>query len=677
MDPEQWSRSVFFTDDIIGCIVDIRYHDSDGYFLCKVESYNELDNWHSVSSVNQSPGKTINFLTGQYEEEFTDEIDINVFWFDRRLQFVGLVEDAHATCLLCKLQASPVKLCVECESCGLRFHRRCIVSPGNKRLSGGRSSSPDRGLDQYQCAQCKSEAAFKRAAPPAWLSDRPLERRRDGSNTPITDTDYDSLDSWTDKLVSEVNAEFYNLQPSTARKFRLMSGPRFLSLVCGGNLSFAIGALQSCSTAGVLQWYYESGHEAENTKILKRGFDASDHAVHLLVVVPEVVIFPRPRNVLTLGYCSHAVLGFVAISGLLKTANTGDSQRDRFAQILLYAARSSHARSLGELVSAVVDRQGSGWGVVDTKTGMALSASEDVADQRLYCYQSSTHRGSAEETRRELGAVFLKGEEEIIRSEFDPRRFLFAHRGCQLLFINHEHLQAPGRLALAAAMRVLQRVNCAVLVLELALPLAECVRGHGQGRQVETVVSHGGVRERGREQRKVVAGKNWPSWLPKTGDLVLSQTSNVAAYKTYRAFGFCEHEAFNSLSCNAHPDYLYPVLGCALVALSWQQLRGVFLRTQPDLHGLKGWVARAREIQQLPVVLKRLIVAESSKRVSPWTAELDKFEAVLDAVGQDRLGCRPVSPRRSHSPAPSSVSFRSLPSVSSPASAVRKRRRRP
>ena len=669
-------RQQFFGAEIIGEEIDIRYPDGDGFFLVRVSDFKENEGWHSISSVNQIPGKSLNYQSGQFEEEFTDLINLNRFWQERRVNFVGVSEDAHSMCPTCRLQASPSFLCVDCSECHLRFHRRCLTtSNGSAKKRSGRgrsrksSSHADSDDEGFTCASCRSEAAFRRA-PPSWLLERAPERRRDGASTPITDSDYDRLIGWKDELVQEVNKELYGLcelakrTEAPPRRFRVISGERFLSHVCGSSSSLAVGALQSVSTAGVLQWYYESGHESENTKIIKRGLDPSDKAVELLVVVPEVALFPRPRSLPTPGYCAHAVLGFVALAGLIKTATTGElpdrSQGDRckFAQVLLYASRSTHARSLEELVSAVSDRQGSGWGVVDLKTGLALQTPACVQDKKEFEYFTqrrgvvdvnaarllvkqgkrsgapSLSPGTPQSPRpsgvlirrKEVEAVYLHSgnnvREEVTRENFDQKRFLFVHRGCSVGLLDSEYLPSPGRFTLAAGMRAAQRLGVQVLLLELALPLADLLRGHGQGRIIEKVLTGG-------------PAKRAP-WLPTQGQWVLPATANVAAYKTYRAFGFAEHEAFNKLAVNAHPDYLYPVLGCVIGALNWKDIKDVLTRQRSSLKGSEAWWDSAKKKRtQLPAIVSKLY--EGSQK-SAWMSDLHVFENVLDLVTPFKLG---------------------------------------
>jgi hypothetical protein len=605
----------FFDESIINSRISVVYPGTDGHFNLLVTDYDDKSQWHKVES---SSSYAYNFLERKKEEAFTDELNLNSYFQERRMLFLGENEFApQISCMYCRLPAQPRREIISCIRCSGKAHLQCCVK--KKRCSETDS--------RFVCGTCVEKRATGTVATKSTRKTLPEF------------LDFASLEGFTEEVVEAVCLELYKIQMGETpgkrmarsltssssskdlRGVKIISGQTFLNEICQGNLSLAMVALQSTAIAGVLQWQYPSGLESNNTKLLKRGLDKDDKSIELLVAVPEIPLFYRSRNLVTAGCCAHSVLGFIAVSGLIKSAEVEEG--NKFATILLFAARSTHVRSLEELVGF-----DPAWSIYDTVKDQTVS-DEDLTDRRYFGFITG-------EKREELGAVYLRGDEEITRENFNSKRFLFYFKGCYSYLVSREHMPSPGKLLLGAAMRLLQQLNYAVVVLELALPTAEHLTDHGQGRHTETVIDHGYVRDKGRDQRRMIAKRDWPSWCPRTGDKVLACTANVAAYKTYRALGFCEHRAFNVLNLNSHPDYLYPVMGCVIRALPWNCIQEVLRGEVSSLKGIHGWLDASRiKARQLPPVVKNLQASDDN---SSWTKNLKAFEEVLDYVKPSQLG---------------------------------------
>lgn len=689
---------MFFGEEIVGCLIDIHYPDNAGRFLCQVVEYNQEFGWHKVKSVNHN-SVAINFESNTTEEDFTDEVDLNAFWRERRVQFVGKEDFPFIFCPVCKWQAAPAVACISCSECGHLAHIRCAA-----RASGIESlDTEEESLEEYTCASCcrgtsKSPTLTISAEPSIPPGSPPLSP---------TATAYDDLNGWTQEVVSQVNSEFWDLQPAGTRKFKFISGSDYLHNVCNGSVNHAMIALQHCSTAGVLSWVYEDGSESENCRIIRRGLDVNDPSVQLLVCVADLSPTNMPRlstKAPSQAWCCHMTFGFVAVSGLLKTTRTRDSLRKQYGQILIFACRSSQARSIDEFHSAITERVWSNWTVLDNSDGQLIDTVEQVSTHSSLVYtvnsipppcktpeeiylltpppqpSRSGRRGMApippvdikdKSTKQVLNEIFVPGgirtrngqitqsvDKVIERKNWDAKRFTLIHRGLNNETAYLPYLISPSRLVFGACLRLFQILGYRVVLLELALPISDEIRHHGQGREVEVVSSHGFVsftRPGKPVERDAVTDSRWPEWMPRTGDMVIAASSNASAYKTYRAFGLGEHAIWNAIGCNASQNYKYPVLGCVLEqegagGLTRHDIERVSLRQALPLHGIDSWIhslkRRHNKASHEPSVVSRLLEGGGYHLDDPdtkdWMDSLRLFEQVIDQIRPTRLGVSPM-----------------------------------
>ena len=690
-------RTMFFGGEVVGCLVDIHYPEGAGRFICKIVDYKPQVGWHKVSSVNvqaDPKGKSvaINHESNSTEEDFTDEIDLNAFFRERRIQFVGKDDLPYLYCSVCKWQAAPNVSCIACSDCGHLLHTRCAARSAGIEFDD--VTDADDLIEEYTCIQCtrstnrspQLSAAVEPHSPP---SSTPVP-----GSPPLSPTSayYDQIHGWREEIVSEVNAEFWDLQPDGHRKFKFISGVEYLNNLCNGSINHALMALQHTSTAGVLSWVYEDGSESENCKILRRGLDAADQTVELLVCIADMSLTNQPRlssKAPSQAWCCHMTFGFVAFSGLLKATRTRDSLRKQYGQILVFACRSSHARSINELYSVISERVWSNWTVIDSTDGQLIDTVEQVATHASLEYTvksapppcptpedlhlspppvRSGRRGMAlqsdvhsKETRQVLSEIFVPGgirtrngqvttsvEKLISRTGWDPTRFSLVHRGLNFEAAYLPSLATPSRLIFGACLRLFQKLGYRIVLLELALPITDCLRRHGQGREIEVVTSHG-FRCVSRSGKPVERDsvKDWPDWMPHAGELTLAPTSNASAYKTYRAFGLGEHCVWNALGCNASSNYRYPVLGCVLEqdkagGVSGEDIRKISLR-KLAFRGIQSWVSTLRPRRHEPSVVARIQDGGGFHLDDPdtreWMDHLRLFEEVLDKVRRpDKLG---------------------------------------
>ena len=698
-------RLTFFTEEIVGCVIDIHYPEDAGRFICQVVEYSAEHGWHKVKSVNHN-GVAVNLESNTTEEDFTDEVDLNAFWRDRRVQFIGMRDSPFVFCPVCKWQAAPAASCISCTDCGHLTHLRCAA-----RASGLESIDFSKeSIEEYTCASCcrtstRSPQLGISAEPNPYSVHYATPSTPPANSSPLSPsaTAFDELDGWTDDIVADINAEFWNLQPDGARKFKFISGTEYLNQLCNGSVNHAMTALQHCSTAGVLSWVYEDGSESENCRIIKRGLDANDPSVQLLVCIADLSPTNQPRlssKPPSQAWCCHMTYGFAAISGLLKTTRTRDSLRSQYGQILIFACRSSQARSIDELHSVISERVWSSWTVLDNADGQLIDTVEQVQTHSSLMYtvqpipapcktpeeiylltppSRSGRRGMAavppadikdKSTRQVLNEIFVPGgmrtrngqttqssDKSITRANWDASRFTLVHRG-----LNHEgaylpNLPTPSRLLFGAVLRLFQTLQYRVVLLELALPISDEIRHHGQGREIEVVTSHG-FRSLTRPAKLVERDevRDWPAWMPTTGDMVLASTTNTAAYKTYRAFGLGEHCVWNAIGCNASQNYKYPVLGCVLEqdhagGVGASDIRRVSVRAGEPLRGIASWIAglkrRHNKASHEPSVVSRLIEGGGYHLDDPdtkdWMDSLHLFETVMDQVKPGRLGVAPMT----------------------------------
>lgn len=685
-------RHIFFAEEIIGCTIDIHYPEDAGRFLCEVVEYSPRFGWHKVKSVNNK-SVAINFESNSTEEDFTDEVDLNAFWRERRVQFVGKSDCPFLYCPLCKWQAAPAVACIKCLECGQLTHIRCAA-----RASGFESfNMAEESMEEYTCASC---CRMLSKSPQLTASLDPL---RSALSSPTTSAAYDQMSvDWTDQVLSELNGEFWDLQSNGQRKFKFISGSDYLQNLCNGSSNHAMTALQHCSTAGVLSWVYEDGSESENCRIIKRGLDPTDSTVQLLVCIADLSPTNQPRmssKPPSQAWCCHMTFGFVAMSGLLKTTRTKDVYRSLYGHILIFACRSSQVRSIDELHSVISERVWSNWTVLDNSDGQLIDTVEQVSTHCSLVYtvksipppcktpeeiyllnpppSRSGRRGMApvppagvkdKSSRQVLNEIFVPGgvrtrngqtyqnkEKVITRSDWDPTRFTLVHRGMNYETAYLPLLPTPSRLLFGASLRLFQKLGYRVVLLELALPISDEIRHHGQGREVEVVTSHGfSSLSKPVERADHVSDADWPAWMPRTGDMVLAPTTNAAAYKTYRAFGLAEHAVWNQIGCNASQNYKYPVLGCVLEqqnagGLSKSDIERVALRQGAPLRGIESWIPslkkRRKRTGHEPSVVSHLVEGTGFHPDDPdikeWMDGLFVFETVLDFANPKKMGVSP------------------------------------
>jgi len=645
------SRRIF-GDEIVGCLIDVLYPESIGRFVCRLTEYVPEFGWHKIESVACSADQSLNLRTGKLEEQFIDEIDVNTFWKDRRIQFVGPDDDPYTFCPVCKWQAAPAASCLTCTDCKLRAHARCAAffRPGRKPSTD--DFSPDH---IWVCPHCKSEASRTPLHGPAL--EPPTRRARPAPAR----ADYDEMRGFTEEAVADLALEFFETVQKAGyrRRFKFVSGPEFLARVCGGNVNHALTALQHSATGGVLTWHCGDS-ESDNMKLLRRGLDYRDLSVNLIVALLEispcsqakVSAHSKPPTAAT---CCQQTFGFAVVSGLSQGSQTGDDQRHRFAQVLVYAARSSHCRSLDEMVAVLTERQWSHWSVLDTSDGQLIDycAEQLNEGQDFYEYSAVSVEEGVSSTQRVLEAIYLchtvhtrhsaSGSEvkRVAKSTFDPKRFLLVHRGQSVDFISQDFVPTPARVVFGCALRLLQSLGYRVCLLELALPIAGHVPRRGHGRRVVKVTAVGGLRK----CKASSATPAWPAWLPQLGDLTLEGTANASAYKTYRAFGFGEHPAWSRLQVNNHAEYLYPVLGCVLEqnrdgGVTAEQIRKLAVRETPALSGVSSWVGGVTQRAEIRAVseLMSFDLLTCSREEASQTQELKFFESILDRTSQAQLG---------------------------------------
>lgn len=647
-----------FGAEIVGSLVDVEYPDGSGRYICKVTGYLPEFGWHKLESIQTSVDRSLELLSKKQEEAFTDEVDLNSFWRDRRVQFVGSDDDPYTHCPICKWQAAPVASCVTCSDCKTRAHTRCASTgrPGRK----GSFIEEEVGSN-WVCMHCRSDCGYEdqppakrfKLSPAAIPLRRPTPTPSQVSHPSHSETTYAALRGFNEESVSAIVREFFEQVqvPGQARRFRFVTGQEYLARVCGGNINHAVTALQHSATGGVLTWYHGEG-EGENLKLLKRAL-TGDAGVRLVVALLEVSPCSQPKPSLhskppTVASCCQLTFGFAVLSGL----RSGPvERRELFCQVLVYAARSSHVRSLDELFAVLTERGWSHWSVLDTQDAQLI---DYCAEQINECHDLAEYgvesvdpensgRGFA--SRFLLDALYLyqgvhtrhampPSVKRLTRAGFDPKRFLLVHRGQPMDALTREFIPAPSRLVFGFSMRLLQSLGYRVMLLELALPVAGTIGRRGQGRGVERVVAIKGIRrcrgvgkvgsvaalaamdaltelEASQETSKAEPAvavspsstacssprigpeTTWPGWLPLPDELTLEPTANAAAYKTYRAFGLGEHYAFNRLRVNQHPDYLYPVLGVVL-----EQRTG--LLRQVSLGGVTAETIRQLSVRKAP-----------------------------------------------------------------------------
>lgn len=667
------SRRVF-GDEIVGCLVDIAYPDGIGRFVCRVTDYVPEFGWHKVESVACSTDRSLNLQTGQLEEQFVDEIDVNTFWKDRRIQFIGPDDDPYTFCPVCKWQAAPTVSCLTCADCKYRAHTRCAAffRPGRKPSCQVDCDDSfhlvPSGPDQiWVCPQCKSESTSTSTPlqTPA-KRDEPTAKRFRLSPSKLTlHSEYDELRMFSEEIVSEIALEFFETvqKAGHSRRFRFVSGPEFLNRVCGGNVNHALTALQHSATGGVLTWQC-GDTESENMKLLRRGLDSRDKSVELIVALLEVSPCSQAKvsahsKPPTAATCCQQTFGFAVVSGLRTGAQTGDDNRHKFAQVLVFAARSSHCRSLEEMVAVLTERQWSHWSVLDTNDGQLIDyCTEQLAESQSFLeYTTVSLDEATPSTQRILDSVYLyqgvhtrhtassSEVKKICRADFDPKRFLLVHRGQAVDYLAHDFIFAPSRLTLGCALRLLQSLGYRVCLLELALPIAGPVPRRGHGRRVLKVTGINGLRS----CKALISNDNpslWPPTLPQMGDYTLDTTANASAYKTYRAFGLGEHVSWSRLDVNNHCQYLYPVLGCVLDqnntgGVTAEKIRQLSVRGISSLNGIAGWLdtvdKRSSDIRAISELVKfdtRTCSVDDASEMR----ELQFFESILDRTSPNQLG---------------------------------------
>ena len=700
-------RTMFFGGEIVGCLIDIHYPESAGRFICEVVDYKPQMGWHKVSSVNvhmdhRPKSAAINYESNTTEEDFTDEVDLNAFFRERRIQFIGKDDSPYLYCSVCKWQAAPRVACIPCSECGHLVHTRCAARSAGIEFDD--VTNADQLIEEYTCAHCNRSA--NRSPQLSNLVDPHHSVPGSPSSPPLSPSSgsYDDISGWhTDEIVLALNSEFWDLQTNGRRKFKFISGVEYLNNLCNGSINHALMALQHCSTAGVLSWVYEDGSESENCKILRRGLDSSDHSVQLLVCIADMSPTNQPRlssKAPSQAWCCHMTFGFIAFSGLLKSARTRDSLRKQYGQILVFACRSSHARSINELYSVITERVWSNWTVLDTHDGQLIDTVEQVATHSSLEYTVKaaappacptpedlhmapppvrsgrrgmalqSEEGKSKETRQVLGEIFVPGgirtrngqvttsvDKVIKRSEWDPTRFALVHRGLNYEAAYLPSLPTPSRLIFGACLRLFQQLHYRVVLLELALPITDCLRRHGQGREIEVVTSHG-FQCLSRPGRPVERDSltPWPAWMPHEGELCLAPTSNASAYKTYRAFGMGEHCVWNALGCNASSNYRYPVMGCVLEqdkagGVSAADLHAISVR-KTSFRGIDSWIStlkkRHNKSSHEPSVVARLLEGGGFHLDDPdtrdWMHHLHLFEEVLDQIRSNKLGVADFPP---------------------------------
>jgi len=698
-----YRRTMFFGSEIVGCLVDIHYPEGAGRFLCRISGYNPEFGWHKVSSVNVKESVharpiAVNFEANSKEEDFTDEIDLNAFFRERRIQFVGKDDSPYIFCPICKWQAAPLVACINCNDCGHLIHTRC-ASRSMEIETGEDIDEHIEQVQEYTCPTCSrsqnKSPSLEPMSSPTTPQQQPL--------SPLGASYYDNLNNWSEDLVATLDGEFWDLQQNGLRKYKFISGVDYVSNLCSGSVNHAMIALQHCSTAGVLSWVYEDGSESENCRIIRRGLDPNDDSVQLLVCIADISPTNQPRmssKPPSQAWCCHMTFGFVAMSGLLKTTRTRDSLRDMYGQVLVFACRSTQVRSIDELHSVVTERSWSNWTVLDNSDGQLIDTVEQVATHSSLEYTvksipppcrtpedmnpspqsirtgrrgmgtATTTAGDLiapppKENRQVLAEILVPGgirtrngqttstsDKIIKRDNWDLRRFSLVHRGMNYETAYLPFLPTPSRLIFGACLRLFQILGYRVVLLELALPISDVIRHHGQGREVEIVTSCG-FRSTTRPGRPVDRDevKEWPSWMPSVNDMVLARTSNAAAYKLYRAHGLGEHAVWNALGCNASSSYRYPILGCVIEqenagGISREEIVRVATRTGPALHGIDSWIHSLRKkhtkSQHEPSVVARLTEGagfhNDDPEVKEWMDSLYMFEHVIDQVKATKLG---------------------------------------
>jgi hypothetical protein len=695
---------MFFGREIVGCLVDVQYPEDAGRFVCEVFDYNDDLGWHKIRSVNVSekPGFAYNFESNSIEEDFTDEIDLNSFFRERRVQFVGKDDSPYIFCPLCKWQSGPLVSCINCSGCGHVVHTRCATRASNQEAPEDIDECLKAIGEEYICPSCCRSSSHSPVPGVETRSTSPFLPT--SLNVPLEASQYDDMSNWSEDAMIELNAELWDLQPDGRRKYKFISGIDFLNNLCCGSVNHALTALQHCSTAGVLSWVYEDGSESENCRILRRGLDQNDESVNLIVCVSDISPTNQPRlssKPPSQAWCCHMTFGFVAISGLLKVSKTKDHSRKLFGQILVFACRSTQVRSIDELHGVITERAWSNWTVLDNADGQLIDTLDQVSTHVSLEYtvnpipppcrtteeetglgvtpRGSGRRGislatpdmmqpSSKNTRQVLYEILVPEgirtrqspppqddtpecpRKIICRENWDPNRFTLLHRG-----FNHETTPIPpslppcSRLVFGACIRMFQKLNYRVVLLELALPITDFIQHHGQGREVEVVTSCGirSLMSPGKPpQRDTLRRSDWPDFMPHTNDMVLARTSNAAAYKLYRAFGLGEHSSWNGLGCNASSNYKYPVLGCVIGVggVSEAEVLKVAMRQGPSLRGINSWLPRLKKectkFSKEPAVVQKLITNPKDLPIDTeeWMSSLHLFEEVLDLSRPDRLG---------------------------------------
>ena len=270
--------------------------------------------------------------------------------------------------------------------------------------------------------------------------------------------------------------------------------------------------------------------------------------------------------------------------------------------------------------------------VWDTLTKLPVCIS-DLQTETETMLTRPLHSSTSSVTRSHIQSVRI--DDSVLTREqantFPTRRFLLTSKLQTVPFMCPVYVEAPSRLLLGAAMRLMQELGRSAVLLELALPVNGPVSAPGQGREVHMCLTD------------------------KT--LIPSVTANVAAYKIYRAFGFGESAALLPYQLNAQTEYLYPVMISACSLITKDQLRRVIVRKISSLFGISGWLndaGRAKPPARTTGLLAEVLQAETAKlpiqRASATPApkvcqphtfvqELALFEFVVDHISSVHPTC--------------------------------------
>jgi hypothetical protein len=582
-------------DAIIGELVDILYPDV-GRFTCEVLGYCPETSWHKIISVPNSEKSSnssedvlfsLNKSTNQLEEQFTDEIDLNLWFREKKVYFRNSL--MKAVCHHCDLQIVNRKFLFEGgrhvfhASCWEEIGSRSVVSPmvqikiGGKRV---RSLSMDALL------------------PPA------EKKLRKSSASSVVKCKHDLI----------VNGEWC-----------FLDAQQYLSWLCHDSIDTAMNGLISSALTNL-----HFGENSPNYLILKSALSISSSnptPYKLLVAVrTDDLLYPSNRH--NGSSVKDLVYGFGAYTITGDSDYTGDKSTVD-GKVLLYTARSSHVRTIEELRDVLNSTH---WIIYDEIHGITYHNDilvDEITDsytginiykEETINYILSGLKISHNRHHNTRHHCHMQKQESITisRSSFNPKQFKLITNGHTTNAHSHSSsfIASPSRLLFGEMLKSMCLVVNNMITLELALPINGLVKTHGMGRRVQYVID-----------------STQPEMVNK---LTMETTSNISAYKLYRSFGFGEHYTFNQMNINQNKEeYKYPVMACNVK--SWQGQEG-----DNNIGSVVDKIVRKEIVMKGSSSMdEKCKKPAMNKEDKMFMKELSMLEVIIDRLGYNRLYISP------------------------------------